>query len=236
MISICFFLLTDNCSVNNSVERGAISYSEQQVNRAFQRCMCLLHMLESPFKHLMEFVDGCKIKWTATKGELGTKIKGLNDHLSPLVNFTPIATDVPDVDSSIFSEASNRVRLHELCRAISNGRDHVHEKFEKGRYPVINTLRWLTTSERVLGLYIREEDPSDALKTMVEFTLQSYAPTHFDVFLNPGFENASFHYLSYIKRSKVNILLILFSLSLKGSFLKRRKKQFYASTSNTNLV
>ena len=166
-------------------------------------------MLESPFKHLMEFVDGCKIKWTATKGELGTKIKGLNENLTPLVNFTPIATDVPQVESSIFSEASNRVRLHELCNAISIGRDHVQEKFENKRYPVINTLRWLTTSERVCGLYIREEQPSDALKTMVEFTSQAYAPTHFDVFLNPGFENASFHYLNYIKRSKVKFIYFL---------------------------
>ena len=163
----------------------------------------MLHMLESPFKHLMEFMDGCKIKWTATKGDLGTKIKGLNENLSALVDFTPIATDVPDVDSSIFSDACNRVRLHELCKAISIGRDHVPEKFEKNQYPVINTLRWLTTSERLLGWFIRELMPSDALITMAEFTLQCYAPSHFDVFLNPGFENSSFHFLNYIKRCRV---------------------------------
>ena len=167
-----------------------------------------MHMTESPFKHLLEHLDGGKIKWTSTKGELGTKIKKLNDNLVDLVEFATIPTNVQHVDSSIFKEACNRERLHQLCLAISNGKDQVDKKFIKNLYPEVSTIRWLTTAERILGLYIREEEPSEAMKIMVKFTSQAYAPTHFEIFLSPGFENSSFHYLNYIKRCRVSFFYL----------------------------
>ena len=198
-----------------SKDKGAIRVVQVQVNRAIQVIVCLMHMTESPFKHLLQHLDGGKIKWTSTKGELGTKIKNLNDNLVDLVEFTTVPTNVPDVESSIFKEACNRERLHQLCLAISNGKDHVDKKFIKYLYPVVSTIRWLTTAERVLGLYIREEEPSEAMKIMVKFTSQAYAPTHFEIFLSPGFENSSHHYLSYIKRCRVSLF------SLRKFFIKQ---------------
>ena len=191
-----------------SANKGAMRVIQLQVNRPLQVIVCMIHMTESPFKHLLEKLDGGKIKWTATKGLMGTKIKNLNENLTPLVNFQPIPTNVPDVDSQIFAEASNRLRLHQLCVQISKGREHVLPKFETNQYPVICTTRWLTTSERILGWFIRELNPSDDLIIMVVFTLQAYGPTHFEIFLHPGFENSSFHYLNYIKKSKVNFVFI----------------------------
>ena len=165
------------------------------------------------FRHLFEKLDGGKFKWTAPKGPIGDKIKGLNDNLTPLVQFQPIPTKVPPVASDLFKTAVNRQRLHEICISISTGHDTVHRKFVINEYPPISITRWLTPGERVCGQYIREPDPSPEMIVLVIFISQAYGPAHFDIYLNPGFENSSHHYLTYIKRSKV-MLSVLFSKGL----------------------
>ena len=78
-----------------------------------------------------EITDGQKFKISVPKGPIGGKVKDLNDNLTPLVDFQPIPTNVPQVPSHIFKEACNRQRFHELLISISNGRGSVHPKFEK---------------------------------------------------------------------------------------------------------
>ena len=92
-------------------------------------------------RHLFEHLDGGKFKWTAPKGPLGTQVKSLNDNLIPIWSFRPVPTLVPQVDSKIFSEASNRERLHELLISISLGDAHVRDIFVTNAYPVISCLR-----------------------------------------------------------------------------------------------
>ena len=97
-----------------------------------------------------------------------------------------------------------------------------------------NFFRWLTTSERICGLYIRDQNPSVALQTMMTFTAQSYAPAHFDIFLDPGFENTAHHYLNYIKRSKVK-----FSCSCFLAFScnkNERKTNAYSKSKFLNIL
>ena len=157
-------------------------------------------------RHLFEYLDGQKFKISVPKGPIGGKVKELNDNLTPLVDFQPIPTNVPQVPSDLFKEACNRQRLHELLISISNGRGAVHPKFETNRYPPVGGLRWLTCGERVGGVFIREPNPSQELKILMAFASQAYAPAHMETFLNPGFENSSWHYLWYIQRAKVCIL------------------------------
>ena len=90
-------------------------------------------------------------------------------------------------------------------------------------------FRWLTTSERICGLYIRDQNPSEALQTMMTFTAQSYAPAHLEIFLDPGFENTAHHYLNYIKRSKVKFSCSCF---LAFSCKKNEKKQMLPPKAN----
>ena len=120
-----------------------------------------------------------------------------------MVQFQPIPTNVPQVASEIFETAVNRQRLHEILIGISNGPHAIHPKFVTNRYPAISITRWLTPGERICGQYIREPNPSPELIELVEFISQVYAAAHFDIYLDPGFENSSHHYLNYIKRSKV---------------------------------
>ena len=52
-------------------------------------------------------------------------------------------------------------------------------------------------------IYIREANPTENLIAIVTYATQCWAPTMFEIVLNPGFEDASFHYLNYIIRSRV---------------------------------
>ena len=150
-------------------------------------------------------MDG-KVKWDAPKGPIGTAIKALNDNLeAPIVDFQPIPTNIPFVNSEIFSEACNRQRLHEILASISIGPGNILEKFWLTEYPVISTLRWLTSGERICGVFIREPNPSEELKILMAFIAFAYAPAHMNIFLNPAYEDQSHHFLDYIMNSKVNI-------------------------------
>ena len=122
--------------------------------------------------------------------------------------FQPIPTNIPFVNSDIFSEACNRQRLHEIIASISLGPGSILEKFWLTEYPVISTLRWLTSGERICGVFIREPNPSEELKIMMAFIAGAYAPAHMNIFLNPAYEDQSHHFLDYIMNSKVNIFKI----------------------------
>ena len=123
----------------------------------------------SIFRHLLEKLDG-KIVWKAPRGPIGTAIKALNDHLlDAIVDFQPLPTKIPMVEPTIFSEACNRQRLAEILAGISLGRDSILEKFWLTEYPVISTLRWLTTAERICGVFIRDPNPSEELMIMMVF-------------------------------------------------------------------
>ena len=99
-------------------------------------------------------------------------------------------------------------RLHELLLQIALGPHAVDIKFIINEYPPISTLRWLTTAERLCGLYIRTRYPSEELKWLIKFISQCYAAAHFDVFLDPQLEDAAHHFLKFIQRSMVNVLFI----------------------------
>ena len=104
-------------------------------------------------------------------------------------------------------------RLHELLLQIALGPHAVDIKFIINEYPPISTLRWLTTAERLCGLYIRTRYPSEELKWLIRFISQCYAPAHLDAFLEPQLEDAAHHFLKFIQRSRVNFFLSMFLIT-----------------------
>ena len=106
---------------------------------------------------------------------------------------------------SIYKKKYFCFRLHELLLQIALGPYAVDIKFIINEYPPISTLRWLTTAERLCGLYIRTRYPSEELKWLIKFISQCYAAAHFDVFLEPQLEDAAFHFWRFVQRSRVNI-------------------------------
>ena len=91
--------------------------------------MFLLKYAYSNFRHLFELLDEAKIKWTATCGPMGEKIKALNENLrSPIIDFARVETNVPLINSMVFKDTNDLRRLLELCIGVSNG--NLHPKFQ----------------------------------------------------------------------------------------------------------
>ena len=61
-------------------------------------------------------------------------------------------------------------------KAVASG--DVPEKFVSNQYPVLSETGWRTCGMRVLGYWIRKENPSDKLKVLANFVTKAYGPTH----------------------------------------------------------
>ena len=102
-------------------------------------------------------------------GEVGKKIKNLEENRKPFIDLDKkkITVDVlPDMDKEMLQNMDVK-NLHLLCNMISTGIPN--SKLEKLLLPTITGARWLTHSIRILVLYLQENDPSPALKKMVNF-------------------------------------------------------------------
>ena len=52
-------------------------------------------------------------------------------------------------------------------------------------------------------MYIRTENPTEELVTLVKYILEAYGPMCFDIVLNPQVYNGAYHLFNYAKNAKV---------------------------------
>ena len=100
----------DGAPVNISLNVGVIRMVEHELGRSLQWMICFLHMVELPFRHLFEILDQGKLKWENPQGPLGKALKRLNENLTPLVKFECLETNVPDINSNIYTEQQDALR------------------------------------------------------------------------------------------------------------------------------
>ncbi|GBM13749.1 hypothetical protein AVEN_90013-1 [Araneus ventricosus] len=77
------------------------------------------------------------------------------------------------------NQSCHRNYLLDICTVISSGDGS--SDLEKRQPGTLNFARWLTTSNRILRLYISTSDPSNELITLVVFILKVYAPSWFRI-------------------------------------------------------
>ena len=53
IIEYDIFFIADGTTSNTSKDIGACRYVELELNRPLTRCVCALHMIESPFKYVL---------------------------------------------------------------------------------------------------------------------------------------------------------------------------------------
>ena len=90
--------------------------------------------------------------------------------------------------------------LHEICTAVVNGQ--CPQDLSLRNPGAINHSRWLTTSNRILRLYIGSEKPSHELITLAKFVIRVYAPMWFSIKCNPSCENGARHLFQTIHKSR----------------------------------
>lgn len=83
--------------------------------------------------------------------------------------------DLPAVVEDWEKLRGDQKYLYRMVRAINDG--VCDEKLAGYKPGPVSTARWLTTASRILRLYISKKDPSQALRKLVEFIVNSYSST-----------------------------------------------------------
>ncbi|GBM10892.1 hypothetical protein AVEN_42144-1 [Araneus ventricosus] len=140
----------DDTVVNTGVFNGVIRRHEFKLHRPIQWIICLLHFNELPLRHLFERKSSSPSSYT---GNTGRNLKACEK--LPLVAFNSIECDLPSIDPTNLS--CDQKYLLDICIAIRSG---VGSSDLAKRQPgTLNLARWLTTANRILGLYIPTPNP-----------------------------------------------------------------------------
>ncbi|GBN61474.1 hypothetical protein AVEN_263397-1 [Araneus ventricosus] len=129
----------------------------RKLHRPIQWIISLLHFNELPLRHLFERKSSGPSSYA---GDSGRNLKGYEK--LPLVAFNSIEYELPSIDSTNLNY--DQKYLLEICTAISFGDGS--SDLVKRQTGTLNLARWLTTTNRILRLYISTSDQSNKLITL----------------------------------------------------------------------
>lgn len=163
---------SDGEVTNTGVKGGVVRLLEERWQRPLQRATCMLHMCELQVKDLMKKLDGGTQSPGTYSGEIGNRLKDCEK--LPLVEFEPIDFDcsVENVESISDTLSSDQKYLFDMCCAISS--QNVSDELANRVIGPVNHARWTTTANRLLRIYVSDDNPSENLATMVKFIMTVY--------------------------------------------------------------
>jgi hypothetical protein len=172
-------------TVNNTGKRsGVIRRLEEGVGRPLQWFVCLLHANELPLRKYMSVVDGgCSTGPSSSSGEVSMALNFDPKDL-PIVNFKAIDGKVNDISDDVMTDLStDQIYLLKACLAVQQGYTaSEHISFLQTAMPGnLNHARWLTKANRILRLYMSQQNCSQPLYRITRFILNVYAPSWFNI-------------------------------------------------------
>lgn len=171
----------DGTAVNTGNKDGIICLLEKKLHRLVQWLVCLLHANELPLRHLFEHLDGKTTGPRSFTGVIGEALKDCEN--LPVVQFTPIACELPEITKSRSDLSTDQLYLYEICDAVSRGQCDV--SLAKRNPGKIVHSRWLTTANRILRLYVSTSEPSRNLRILADFVIRVYDPMWFEIKTKP---------------------------------------------------
>lgn len=190
---------SDGTNVNTGEENGVIRKLELKWNRALQWIICQLHSNELPLRALLIKLD---VNTTGPKTYSGPIGKRLQDcEQKPIVNFEPIRFQCSENLEKIAQKLSTDQKyLFDICTEISTGK--VSEGLAIRSPGTLSMARWVVTANRILRLYISDQNPSMNLKTIARFVVEVYAPVMFDIKYKSSVVYRPVHLAKMIKLSR----------------------------------
>lgn len=155
-------------------------------------------MNELPLRKLISDFDGTTTGPQDFKGPIGQRIKASLIDLD-VINFETIEFPCTEIINSDDLNSDQRF-LHEICCAISKG--VLSEQLKKRKIGPICHSRWTTTANRILRVYVSDEEPSDILKTIAEFIVKVYAPAMFAIKHKSSMVYGPIHLAQIVKSSQ----------------------------------
>lgn len=145
----------DGTAVNTRFKRGVVRLLEENMKKPLQWVVCLLHCNELPLRHLINNIDSKTTDPASFKGPMRSK---LNDYEKlPIVEFEQIQGEDLVVTTSDLS-TDQKYLLKILDTAVTSG--HCPDNVASLNPGKTHHARWLTTANRILRLYVSENEPS----------------------------------------------------------------------------
>jgi hypothetical protein len=172
-------------TVNNTGKKGGvIRRLEEGVGRPLQWFVCLLHANELPLRKYMSVVEGgCTTGPSSSSGEISMALQFDPKDL-PILNFKAIDGKVNDVSDNVKTDLStDQIYLLKACLAVQQGYTaSEHISFLQTAMPGnLNHARWLTKANRILRLYMSQQNCSQQMYRITRFILNVYAPSWFNI-------------------------------------------------------
>ena len=139
-------------------------------------------MKKLPLRHLFSVCDGGlgTSGPDSFKGPLGRACSNQDLHRLPIRMFKAINTSLPYLEESVQNDLSrDQWLLYKYTKAIATG--SVDDNLKHQIAGPLNHSRWLTLAIRLLQLYTRTENPSDALVNIVTYIVKVYSPSWFKI-------------------------------------------------------
>lgn len=187
----------DGTNVNTGLKRGVIRILEEKFRKPLQWAICLLHFNELPLRHIFEYLDGKTTGPTSFSGPIG-KILSDCENLQ-IVKFEKIDFDLPIV-KNCNDLSTDQKYLLDISKAIHYG--ECSPDLARRNPGAISHSRWLTTANRILRLYVGTEEPSPALRKLVEYILKVYCTGWFRIKREYSITNGAKHVWKFIQDSR----------------------------------
>ena len=186
----------DGTVTNTGWKNGVISQLELFLGRPVQWLICLLHTNELPLRHLIQHLDRKTNHPTGFKGAIRKMLE--NCEKLSVVSFEPIDVELPNIDPKELSTVQKY--LFDICNGISRGNISMSLSLrDPGK---ISHLRWLTTANRFLRLYVSTINPSLDLKILTKYVIKVYSASWFEIKMKPTCLCGSNHFFGMIKKSR----------------------------------
>ena len=108
----------------------------------------MFHFAELPVRHIFYHYDGEPKGPIGPAGEIGSRIKHLNDNLLPFVDYQTIQCNIQFVPRELFRKKQDLIVLYDLVLAVINGVGSVDPVYLTKKLSEISTVRWNTTFSR----------------------------------------------------------------------------------------
>ena len=177
----------DGTNVNTGRSGGVIWLLEEHYKRPLQWLVCQLHANELPLRHLLHHWDSSITGPKAFAGPVGNMLPTCDK--MPVVEYEKIEATLPEVNLPELS--TDQQYLWEITNAVSTGICSMD--LSKRDPETLNHSRWLTTANRILRLYVANDQPSSSLKVLAEYIAKVYAPMWFNIKTKPFCKDEAKH-------------------------------------------
>jgi len=199
-------VLVDNTSTNTGCDSGLVTKLENLLHRKLHIIGCSLHQNELPFRKVFSVLDGVRKSPHSFSGPIG-KLCEQDNHSLPQIDFATISSELQHSEFSeeCLKDLSNDQRLLlEYVQGIAVGK--VNTQFAQWKIGPLNPSRWLTLAIRLLCIYTRGIYPaylSDVITQLVQYIVQVYAVSWFEIKRNGRFEMQPIFIFNMIQRIKL---------------------------------